>query len=68
MTNVPARAPSGRGEALRQSERPASDRTAAGRFHAADSDLTDAHMRAQGRYKSAKVLPPYAKRTMKLVA
>jgi hypothetical protein len=35
---------------------------------AADSDLTDAEMRAQGRYKSAKVLPRYAKRTVKQVA
>lgn len=35
---------------------------------AADSDLTDAQMRAQGRHKSAKVLPRYAKRTMKQVA
>ena len=35
---------------------------------AADSDLTDAEMRAQGRHKSAKVLPRYAKRTMKQVA
>jgi hypothetical protein len=34
----------------------------------ADSDLTDAEMRAQGRHKSAKVLPRYAKRTMKQVA
>jgi hypothetical protein len=34
---------------------------------AADSDLTDAEMRAQGRHKSAKVLPTYAKRTMKQV-
>jgi hypothetical protein len=32
---------------------------------AADSDLTDAEMRAQGRHK---VLPRYAKRTMKQVA
>ena len=31
-------------------------------------DLTDAEMRAQGRHKSAKVLPRYAKRTMKQVA
>lgn len=35
---------------------------------AADSDLTDAEMRALGRHKSAKVLPKYAKRTMKQVA
>jgi hypothetical protein len=35
---------------------------------AADSDLTDAEMRAQGRHKSAKVLPRYAKRTMRQVA
>jgi hypothetical protein len=35
---------------------------------AADSDLTDAEMRAQGRHKSAKALPRYAKRTMKQVA
>jgi hypothetical protein len=35
---------------------------------AADADLSDAQMRAQGRHKSAKVLPTYAKRTMKQVA
>jgi hypothetical protein len=35
---------------------------------AADADLTDAQIRAQGRHKSAKVLPRYAKRTMKQVA
>jgi len=35
---------------------------------AADSDLTDAEMRAQGRHKSAKVLPRYAKRTTRGVA
>ncbi len=35
---------------------------------AADADLSDAEMRAQGRHKSAKVLPTYAKRTMKQVA
>jgi hypothetical protein len=35
---------------------------------AADSDLSDAQMRAQGRHKSAKVLPTYAKRTMRQVA
>ncbi len=34
---------------------------------AADSDLTDAEIRAQGRHKSAKMLPRYAKRTMKQV-
>jgi hypothetical protein len=34
----------------------------------ADSGLTDAEMRAQGRHKSPKVLPRYAKRTMKQVA
>jgi hypothetical protein len=34
---------------------------------AADADLTDAEMRAQGRHRSAKVLPRYAKRTMKQV-
>jgi hypothetical protein len=34
---------------------------------AADSDLSDAEMRAAGRHKSAKVLPTYAKRTMKQV-
>jgi hypothetical protein len=35
---------------------------------AADSDLSDPEMRALGRHKSAKVLPKYAKRTMKQVA
>jgi hypothetical protein len=35
---------------------------------AADSDLSDAEIRVQGRHKSAKVLPRYAKRTMKQVA
>jgi hypothetical protein len=35
---------------------------------AADSDLSDAEIRAQGRHKSAKVLTRYAKRTMKQVA
>src|SRR5262245_29105693 len=35
---------------------------------AADADLSDAEMRAQGRHRSAKVLPRYAKRTMKQVA
>jgi hypothetical protein len=34
----------------------------------ADADLTDAEIRAQGRNKSVKVLPRYAKRTMKQVA
>ncbi|HEY2532180.1 MAG TPA: hypothetical protein VGJ20_30350 [Xanthobacteraceae bacterium] len=34
---------------------------------AADADLTDAQIRAQGRHKSAKVLPRYAKHTMKQV-
>jgi hypothetical protein len=34
----------------------------------ADADLSDAEMRAQGRHKSAKVLPTYAKRTMRQVA
>lgn len=34
----------------------------------ADADLSDAELRAQGRHKSAKVLPKYAKRTMKQVA
>jgi hypothetical protein len=34
---------------------------------AADADLSDAEMRAAGRHKSAKVLPTYAKRTMKQV-
>ena len=29
---------------------------------------TDAEIRAQGRHRSAKVLPRYAKRTMKQVA
>jgi hypothetical protein len=33
----------------------------------ADADLSDAELRAQGRHKSAKVLPTYAKRTMKQV-
>jgi hypothetical protein len=35
---------------------------------AADADLSDAEIRAQGRHKSAKVLPRYAKRTMHQVA
>jgi hypothetical protein len=34
----------------------------------ADADLSDAELRAQGRHKSAKLLPTYAKRTMKQVA
>lgn len=34
----------------------------------ADADLNDAELRAMGRHKSAKVLPIYAKRTMKQVA
>jgi hypothetical protein len=34
---------------------------------AADADLSDAEIRAAGRHKSAKVLPRYAKRTMKQV-
>jgi hypothetical protein len=34
----------------------------------ADADLSDAQMRAQGRHRSAKVLPTYAKRTMRQVA
>jgi hypothetical protein len=33
----------------------------------ADADLSDAEMPAQGRHKSAKVLPKYAKRTVKQV-
>ena len=35
---------------------------------AADADLSDAEIRAAGRHRSAKVLPRYAKRTMKQVA
>jgi hypothetical protein len=35
---------------------------------AAESDLTEFEIRAQGRHKSAKTLPRYAKRTMKQVA
>jgi hypothetical protein len=35
---------------------------------AGDAELTDAEMRAQGRHKSAKVLPRYTKRTMRQVA
>ena len=38
-----------------------------GLTEAADADLSDAEIRAQGRHKSAKVLPRYAKRTMKQV-
>ena len=34
---------------------------------AADADLSDAEIRAQGRHRSAKALPRYAKRTMKQV-
>ena len=33
----------------------------------ADADLSDAEIRAQGRHRSAKVLPRYAKRTMKQI-
>jgi len=32
---------------------------------AADADLTDAQLRAAGRHRSARQLPPYAKRTRK---
>ena len=32
---------------------------------AADADLSDAEIRARSRHRSAKVLPRYAKRTMK---
>jgi hypothetical protein len=32
---------------------------------AADADLSDAEIRAQGRHKSSRVLPRYAKRTMR---
>jgi len=39
-----------------------------GHTEAADSDLTDAEIRAISRHKSAKVLPRYAKRTMRQVA
>ena len=39
-----------------------------GHTEAADSDLTDAEIRAMSRHKSAKVLPRYAKRTMRQVA
>ena len=39
-----------------------------GHTEGADSDLTDAEIRAMSRHKSAKVLPRYAKRTMKQVA
>jgi hypothetical protein len=34
---------------------------------AADADLSDAEIRAQGRHKSSRVLPRYAKRTMRQV-
>jgi hypothetical protein len=34
---------------------------------AADADLSDAEIRAAGRHKSAKILPRYAKRTMKQI-
>ena len=34
----------------------------------ADADLSDAELRAQGRHKSSKLLPKYAKRTMRQVA
>ena len=39
-----------------------------GHTEGADSDLSDAEIRAISRHKSAKVLPRYAKRTMKQVA
>jgi hypothetical protein len=39
-----------------------------GHTEGADADLTDAEIRAQSRHKTAKVLPRYAKRTMKQVA
>ena len=35
---------------------------------AGDAELTDTQIRAQGRHKSAKVLPKYVKRTMRQVA
>jgi hypothetical protein len=35
---------------------------------AGDADLTDTEIRAQGRHRSAKVLPRYVKRTMRQVA
>jgi hypothetical protein len=35
---------------------------------AGDAELTDSQIRAQGRHKSAKVLPKYVKRTMRQVA
>src|SRR6516165_11970784 len=35
---------------------------------AAESDLTEFEIRAQGRHKSTKVLPRYAKRTMRQIA
>jgi hypothetical protein len=34
----------------------------------ADADLSDAELRAQGRRKSSKVLPEYAKQAMRQVA
>ena len=37
----------------------------AGFTEAADADLSDAEIRAPSRHRSAKVLPRYAKRTMK---
>jgi hypothetical protein len=40
----------------------------AGFTEAGDAELTDAEVRAQGRHKSAKVLPRYAIRTMRRVA
>jgi hypothetical protein len=39
-----------------------------GHTDAADSDLTDAEIRAISRHRSARVLPRYAKRTMRQVA
>jgi len=39
-----------------------------GHTEGADADLTDAEIRAQSRHKTAKMLPRYAKRTMKQVA
>jgi hypothetical protein len=35
---------------------------------AGDAELTDTELRAQGRHKSAKVLPRYTKRIMRQVA
>ncbi len=35
---------------------------------AGDAELTDAQIRAQGRHKSARVLPKYVKRTIRQVA